>query len=130
MKAAAIILSGLLAGNVFAANVTFNLTDFIGTVQTLQRRQVVVEPRSTVKSNSTNAVMSERRFFNTGTNGIFTATNMTDGLYRVSVMGLNNTSVFHVNIPSTNGTLQASDYLITLATGALETEDGQTIDLE
>lgn len=114
----------------FAANVTFNLTDFIGTVETLKRRTTLIEPRSTARANLTNVVLSERRFFQTGTNGIFTATNMVEGMYRVTVYGQNFTNQFHVNIPSTNGTIQASDYLTTVSTGALETEDGQTIDLE
>jgi hypothetical protein len=49
--------------------------------------------------------------------------------YRVTVFGVN-TSVFRVNIPDTNGTLIASDYLETGNVGALETEEGQTLDLE
>lgn len=120
----------LLVGIAAAANVTFNLTDFLGTVDTLKRRTALVEPRSTVKANSTNVVTSERRFFSTGSNGIFTATNMVEGLYRVTVSGINYTSVFHVNIPDTNGAVQASDYITSLASGALESEDGQPIDLE
>lgn len=132
MKHPAIITAVLLATitGILAADVTFNLTDFLGTVETLKRRTVLIEPRSTSRANVTNVVLSERRFFNTGTNGIFTTTNMIEGLYRVTVSGINYTSIFHVNIPSTNGTLQASDYLTTLSTGALETEEGQPLDIE
>lgn len=115
---------------VFAADVTFNLTDFLGTVETLKRKTVRIDPRSTARANVTNVVLSERRFFSTGTNGIFTATNMVEGLYGVTVFGQNYTNVFYVNIPSTNGTLQASDYLTTLSTGVLETEEGQPLDIE
>lgn len=130
MKTASILALFLVAVLAQAANVTFNLTDFLGTVETLKRRQATLEPRSTVRGNSTNLVMSERRYFNTGTNGIFTATNLNEGLYRVTVAGISYTSVFHINIPSTNGNLQASDYLTTLAGNALESEEGETIDLE
>jgi hypothetical protein len=125
----AVVLVFAITG-IFAANVTFNLTDFLGTVETIKRSTALIEPRSAPRSSITNVVLKESRFFNTGTNGIFTATNMVDGLYRVTVKGINFTSVFHVNIPSTNGTLQASDYLTTLSTGALETEEGQPLDLE
>lgn len=114
----------------FAADVTFNLTDFLGTVDTLKRKQAMIEPRNTVRANGNSVVTSERRFFNTGTNGVFTATNMLDGLYRVTVSGLNYTSVFHINLPATNGALQASDYITSLDSGVLETEDGIPIDLE
>jgi hypothetical protein len=129
MKTIALILSLLFCFTVGAADVTFNLVDFIGTVQTLQRKTVWIDPLATVRGSGNNVVMSERRQFSTGTNGIFTATNMVEGAYRVTVFGVN-TSVFRVNIPDTNGTLIASDYLETGNVGALETEEGQTLDLE
>lgn len=127
------LIAGLLISTIagiLAADVTFNLTDFLGTVDTLKRRTALIEPRSTPRANGSNVVIKESRFFSTGTNGIFTATNMADGMYRVTVSGINFTSVFHINIPSTNGTLTASDYLTTVSTGALESEEGQPIDLE
>lgn len=119
-----------VAIGLFAADVTFNLTDFLGTVETLKRKQAMIEPRNTVRANGNSVVTSEPRFFNTGTNGVFIATNMLDGLYRATVFGLNKTSVFHVNIPATNGAINASDYVTSLDSGVLETEDGIPIDLE
>lgn len=135
MKTIHVILFVLLA--VFcstgrAADVVFNLKDFLQTVQPLQKRTALIEPLSTTRANtaSNTVILSERRFFNTGTNGTFTTTNMMEGVYRVSVYGLNYTSVFRVNIPDTNGTLQASDLLMSGNPYAIETEDGQTLELE
>jgi hypothetical protein len=122
-----LVLVGIIAD---AATVTFNLTDFLGTVQTLQRKTALVEPLSTVRQNGSNLVLSERRQFSTGTNGIFIATNMNEGTYQVRVYGGSYTSVFRVNIPSTNGALVASDYLTSISSTALDTEEGQTLDLE
>lgn len=114
----------------FSATVTFNLLDFIQTTMPLTRRTMIIEPLSTVRQNGTNVITSERRFFNTGTNAIVIATNMNEGTYRCSVLGLNSTSVFRVNIPDTNGNLTASYYLVSASSTALETEEGTTIDLE
>lgn len=132
MKTYWLLAIGLLAiaAAAVAADVTFNLTDFLGTVDTLKRKQVIIEHRNTVRANGVNVVTGERRFFNTGTNAVFTTTNMLDGLYRTTVYGGNYTSVFHINIPDTNGAINASDYITSLDTGVLETEDGVPIDLE
>ena len=131
MKTTALILSALLCVILAkAADVTFNLTDFIGTVQNLQRKTAIVEPLTTVRQNGSNVVVSERRYYSTGKEGIFIATNMNEGLYQVRVYGNTFTSVFRVNIPSTNGTLTASDYLTSISSTALDTEEGQTLDLE
>ncbi len=113
-----------------AATVTFNLTDFVAT--TPQRKTMMVAPMSTPRGNSGNStvIMSERRYYNTGTNGVVSITNMNEGLYQCSLYGNTSTSVFRVNVPDTNGTLNASDILITLSTVALETEEGTTLDLE
>lgn len=123
------LVCALFAG---AADVTFNLKDFLQTVQPLQRRTTLIEPLSTVRANnsSNTVILSERRLFNTGTNGAFTATNMVEGVYRVSVYGINYTSVFRVNIPDTNGTLMASDYLVSGNPFAIDAEDGQPLELE
>ena len=124
-------LSFLLAvGLCLGADVTFNLKDFIASVSQLQRKTVVVEPKTTPRQNSTNLIVSEIRYFNTGTNGIFTATNMNEGIYRCSVIGQTWTSIFRINIPDTNGSLTASSLLISQSDGALDTEEGQSIDLE
>lgn len=120
----------LAIGLCIGADVTFNLKDFVAQVSQLQRRTVVVEPKSTPRQNSTNLIVSEIRYFSTGTNGIFVATNMNEGIYRVSVLGLTWTSVFRVNIPDTNGSLTASSLLISQSDGAIDTEEGQSIDLE
>lgn len=113
-----------------AATVTFNLADFVAS--TPQRKTMMVVPLSTPRGNSGNStvIMSERKYYNTGTNGVVTITNMNEGLYQCSLYGLTSTSVFRVNVPDTNGTLVASDILITPSTVALETEEGTTLDLE
>jgi hypothetical protein len=118
-----------LAFTVQGADVVFNLKDFVSTTQPLQKRTVEIQPRFTASSNSTNIITSERRFYNLGTNAVFTVTNMTDGLYWCYAYGLTYTTRFAVNIPATNGTLTASDYLTSTGSG-LETENGIPIDLE
>jgi len=131
MKLRLLLLSCLLSLTAFGADVVFNLTDFLTTTDALKRKQAMIEPQSTVKGNSAGnlVVTSERRFYNLGTNGSFTATNMVDGVYRVHVYGISYTSVFRINIPATNGSLFASDYLISGSPG-IDTEDGQDLDLE
>ena len=120
----------IIAG--ISATVEFNLRDIIQTSQSLKLRTAVIEPLSTVKANtiSNTVILSERRIYNTGTNASFTATNLIDGLYRVYVYGNNATSVFRVNIPSTNGTVYASDYLTSGNPFAVDTEDGLSIEIE
>ncbi len=126
-----VILILLLSVSVaLGANVTFNLVDILGTAVPIQRKTVRVEPLSTVRGNGNNVVISDRRFFNTGTNGIFTATNLSEGEYRVFVLGNTYTSVFRINVPDTNGTLTASSLIQTGSETALETEEGQTLDIE
>lgn len=126
-----ILLLLLVPACAFAgANVTFNLTDFLGSVDTLKRKTMTVQPLSTVRANGTNVVVSERRFYNTGTNAIVTITNMTEGIYRVTVWGGNYTSVFGIRIPDTNGTITASDHLTSLVSGALELDDGRILLLD
>lgn len=121
----------LLAVSAWSASVVFNLRDFLQGTPGLIRRAMVVEPLSTVKGNVTNLVItSERRYFNTGTNGVVNTTNMIGGLYRVSVMGNTWTSVFRINVPDTNGTLQASDLITSTPSSALDLEDGTPIDIE
>lgn len=124
------LLAVLLVSTIHAANVTFNLVDILGTVQNLQRKVVTIEPLSTVRANSPNVVLSEKRFFNTGTNASFTATNLNEGEYKVTVAGANQNSVFRINVPSTNGTIFAADHLVSISSTALDTEEGQTLDLE
>lgn len=117
------------AGKAFAADVTFNLKDFGLTVNQFNRRTLEIQPRFTPSSSGTNIITADRRFYNLGTNGVVTVTNMVDGIYWVYAYGLTATSKFAVNIPSTNGTITASDYL-TSTGGSLETENGVPIDLE
>jgi hypothetical protein len=132
MKRPKIIITLLLLPSLAfgAATVTFNLTDFLGTVETLKKKQVRIEPLSTVRGSGTTVVTSERRFVQTSTLGVFTLTNVNEGLYRVIVSGNNYTSVFHVNIPDTNGTLTASEHLAVLASGALQTDEGTILLLD
>jgi hypothetical protein len=128
MKTFLILL--LSVGVALGADVTFNLVDILGTTVPIQRKTVRIEPLSTVRGNGNNVVVSERRFFSTGTNGTFTATNLNEGSYRVVVLGNTYTSVFRINVIDTNGALTASSILETSSTTALETEEGQTLDLE
>lgn len=126
-----IILALLLSCSVvLAADVTFNLVDILGTAVPIQRKTATLQPLSTVRANGNNTVLSERRYFNTGTNGTFTVNNLNEGEYRVIVPGNSFTSVFRINVPDTNGALVASALLVSGNQTALETEEGQTIDLE
>ena len=114
----------------FAADVRFNLRDFLSTAQPLVRRTVEVQPQSSPFANSTNVIISEVRFFNTGTAGEFTATNMTEGVYRVLVYGPTRTNIFRISVPDYSGSTNASAMLISSANNGIETEDGRSIDLE
>lgn len=121
MKTTLLIL--FLAFASFGANVTFTLSDILGTQQTIQRRTVEIAPMSTPRTNAGPVVvLSDRRFFNTGTNGTFVATNLVFGIYQVSVWGINYTSVFHVAIPETSSSYNAVDLVINLASGLADSE--------
>lgn len=113
-----------------AADVRFNLRDFLVTTQPLVRRTVEVQPQSAPLSNGTNVIISEVRFFSTGTTGEFTATNMVTGTYRVLVYGPTRTNIFRINVPATSASTNASAILISSANNGIETEDGRSIDLE
>lgn len=122
------LLSSLIVAT--AANVRFNLRDFLVTSVPLVRRTVEVQPQSSPLASGTNVVLSERRFFNTGTNAEFVATNMVTGTYRVLVYGPTQTNVFRINVPATSDTTNASALLISSANNGIETEDGRSIDIE
>lgn len=122
------LLSSLIVAA--AADVRFNLRDFLTTTQPLVRRTVEVQPQSAPLASGTNVVLSERRFFNTGTTAEFTATNMVTGTYRVLVYGPTQTNIFRINVPDTTATTNASLLLISSADSGIETEDGRSIDLE
>ena len=113
-----------------AANVRFNLRDFLTTTQPLIRRTVEVQPQSNPQAEGTNVVLSEVRYFNTGTTAEFTATNVIEGVYRVLVYGPTRTNIFRISVPSTSDTTNASALLISSANNGIETEDGRSIDLE
>ena len=120
----------LICATAGAINVRFNLTDFLTTSQPLIRRTVVVEPQSAPLASGTNVVVQERRFFNTGTTGQFTATNVVEGTYRCIVYGQTYTNVFRINVPAASGETNASAILISAADSGIETEDGRSIDIE
>ena len=122
-----LLASLIVAG---AADVRFNLRDFLNTAQPLVRRTVEIQPQSSPLANGTNVIISERRFFSTGTAGEFTATNMVTGTYRVLVYGPTQTNIFRINVPDTSTTTNASAILISSANNGIETEDGRSIDLE
>lgn len=122
-----ILLSSFVAG---AANVRFNLRDFILSSDPLIRKRVEVQPQSSPLASGTNVVLQETRYFNTGASGEFTATNMVEGTYKVVVYGTTRNSIFRINVPDSSNTTNASALLISSANNGLETEDGRSIDLE
>lgn len=130
MKTRLIILLTAFSLTAGAANVRFNLRDFLLGVNPLMRRTVEVQPQSTPQGEGTNVVLSEVRFFNTGTTGEFTATNMVEGVYRVLVYGPTRTNIFRISVPDTTATTNASAILISSANAGIETEDGRSIDIE
>lgn len=116
MKTTLSLIPLLFALNLLAAtnSVQFNLGDILTSVQTLQRKTVQLIPESTVRTNTNNViVVSERRFFNTGTNGSFTATNVVFGNYLVEVWGQTYTSRFRILVPDTAANFYASDLITT-----------------
>lgn len=122
-----ILSAAITAG---AANVRFNLRDFLTTTQPLIRRTVEMQPQSAPLASGTNVVLSERRFFNTGSTAEFTATNVVTGTYRILVYGPTQTNIFRINVPDTTVTTNASAILISSASDGIETEDGRSIDIE
>lgn len=127
----ALLLSFILTASVIhAANVRFNLRDFLQTTQPLVRRTVVIEPQSTPQAEGTNIVISERRTFSTGPQGEFTATNVVEGTYRCIVYGPTRTNIFRINVPAVSYETNASAILISSANDGIETEDGRSIDIE
>jgi hypothetical protein len=130
MKIKLSILVLLLAFTAGAVDVRFNLRDFLSTSQPLVRRTALIEPQSAPMANGTNVIIQERRYFTTGTQGEFTATNMVQGTYRVLVYGPTYTNVFRINVPDTTGSTNASSILISSANNGIETEDGRSIDIE
>lgn len=129
-KAALIISFLLTAGILHGANVRFNLRDFLSTAQPLVRRTAIVEPQSSPLASGTNVIVSETRMFNTGTLGEFTATNMVEGVYRVSVYGPTRTNIFRILVPAVDYTTNASGILISSTDSGIDTEDGRSIDIE
>lgn len=127
LSIAILLVSTLVAS---AVDVRFNLRDFLGTSTPLVRRVVEIQPQSTPLSSGTNVVLSERRIFNSGPIGEFTATNVVTGTYRVVVYGATFTNVFRINVPATSGTTNASSLLISSADNGMDTEDGRSIDIE
>lgn len=127
----ALILSAVFAtATLFAANVRFNLRDFLTTSQPLVRRTVVVQPQSAPLASGTNVVLQESRIFNSGSQAEFTATNVVEGVYRVLVYGPTRTNIFRINVPAVTYQTNASDILISSANDGIETEDGRSIDIE
>jgi len=129
MKTAITLLLCIVSLFAFGADVTFNLKDFIQTTQPLQRRTLEIVPKSTPAANSTNVILSERRYYNLGTNAVITATNMVDGIYWCYAYGVSSTTLFKINIPDTNGTISAADYIFSSGSG-IDTENGIPLDLE
>jgi hypothetical protein len=129
MKALACLLSILALFTVNAADVTFNLADF--TTSVITNRVVFVTPKSTPRSNPTDLILSrDRKTYVSDTNGTFTVTNMTYGLYQCQLQGPFAKTDFRVYVTDTNGTLNASDLLVSASDASLDAEDGQSIDLE
>lgn len=129
-KIALIVSFFVTAITLHAANVRFNLRDFLSTSQPLVRRTAVIEPQSTPQSEGTNVIVSERRTFTTGPQGEFTATNVVEGTYRVLVYGPTRTNIFRINVPAVSYETNASDILISSANDGIDTEDGRSIDIE
>jgi len=130
MKTRLAIIILAVAFTATAANVRFNLRDFLSTTQPLFRRTVEMQPQSTPQADGTNVILSERRFFNTGSSAEFTATNVVEGTYRVLLYGPTFTNIFRINVPDSTNTTNASSILISSANNGIETEDGRSIDLE
>lgn len=131
MKALAITLCLFLAASgAWAATVIFNLTDFLTGTPGLTRKPFMVERTTSVSGDTTNVITGERRFWNTGSNGIVIASNMVAGIYKCSVLGNTWTSVFRINVVDTNGTLTASHIITSASSSAIDTEDGVPIDYE
>lgn len=127
----ALLLSFVLtAATLTAANVRFNLRDFLESPAQLVRRQAVMEPQSSPLASGTNVVLSERRTFNTGSAAEFTATNVVEGVYRIIVYGPTRTNMFRILVPDVAYETNASAILISDSDSGIDMEDGRGIDIE
>ena len=129
-KIALLLSFAITASTLTAANVRFNLRDFLESPAQLVRRQAVMEPQSSPLASGTNVVLSERRTFNTGSAAEFTATNVVEGVYRVIVYGPTRTNMFRILVPDVAYETNASAILISSTDTGIDTEDGRSIDIE
>jgi hypothetical protein len=128
MKTFACLLSILVLFTARAADVTFNLADF--TTTAITNRVVFIWPKSTPRMNATDLILSrDRKSYVSDTNGTFTVTNMTAGYYLCQLQGPYAKTDFRIYCDDTNGTLNASDLLVSESDG-IDAEDGTPIDLE
>jgi len=113
----------------FGANVTFNLADF--TTTSITNREVQLVNKNAPKAFSPSSIISrDRRSFYSSTNGTFTATNVVDGVYLCTLIGPFANTEWRMLVPDTNGTLNASDLLISGNSSSIDLEDGTSLDLE
>lgn len=109
LLSAVLLLCALVA---IGGDVRFNLRDFIVSSDNLLRRNVEVAPLSTPLASGTNVIISEARYFNTSTNGEFTATNMVAGVYKVTVFGPTRQNIFFMDVPTFSGETNASSLIV------------------
>lgn len=110
MKCSASLSVLLFCLSAFGANVTFNLADF--TVTAITNRQVRIAPTTNPSTGPTNTILSRDTLVRySDSTGSFTVTNMQQGNYLCTLLGSYATTPFAIYVPSTNGTLNASDLL-------------------
>jgi hypothetical protein len=128
MKTIAAILC-LFALTCSGANIVFNLADF--TTGSITNREVQILPKSAPKAESPNSIISrDRKSFYSNTSGTFTATNVVDGVYVCTLKGTFANTEWRMLVPDTNGTLYASDLIISGNSTSIDTEDGNSLDME
>lgn len=118
----------LIAACANAANVEINLADF--TTTGITNRLVHITPRVAPRAVDAFVLTRDRRYFYTDTNGLMIASNVVEGSYTVELMGPYARSQFCLYIPQTNGTINATNWIESCNSAAIDAEDGTPIDLE
>jgi hypothetical protein len=110
------IFAFLLAGSCGrAADVLFNFGDYTSTPQQLKR--FTLYPVQVSLTNNSQLITRDRIVAATGTNGSMTVSNVMGGGYRSELAGTSIVTTNFFFFPTTNGLLNAKDYLANLTNG-------------
>lgn len=104
-----VLLLILRAGPCIAAHLTFDLNDFSLTGSIAKRKvEMFPDARSFPRTNGVQVITADYFTFTTSTNGTYTRSNVTAGIYRVVVTGPTTPTTFYITVPVTTNLVQVS----------------------